>query len=209
MPLVETEYTAAQTYDDYTVQDKLSVFGGEIDLWGATVTPETLKAPEFEVIFDADVGAGTLRVDQIYIEVFFTVPMGQYDPDGLPPFAESVILAGCVGRSAEGRSQFVVVGSQGLIRTSYDGLTWLERESGVAETLRSVSWGPVEGFVATGDGGVVVTSPDGVTWTRNLSGTDKALVSVTYDAKTGEYTAVGADGVIRRVGVDGYEIIRL
>lgn len=193
----ETKYTATQSYDDYTRTDKVSTFGGETDLWGAELTPEMLNDPDFAVIFDADVGAGLLRVDDVKVEVFFTLPTGQYDPDGLPPWASSGLIDGCIGTDADSLLLFVVVGINGTIKTSSNGTDWTEQDSGVAETLRGVTYGDGE-FVAVGDNGVILRSSDSVTWTQEISDTQESLSAALYDPKARAFVAAGANGVIRR-----------
>lgn len=202
MALVETEYTAAQTHSDYTGGDNLSTFGGDSDLWGAAaITPEQLADPAFKIAFDADIGAGILRVDEIAVEVFFELPQGAYDPSGLPPFAAAGLQAGEIGPGPNGRPRFIVVGTGGAIKTSDDGDVWTERQSGVADALRGIAAGE-SGFVAVGDNGTVLTSSDGEAWTQEESGTTDSLITVAFDSSGKNYIACGRSGVVRKK-VDG------
>ena len=56
-----------------------------------------------------------------------------------------------------GNSTFVAVGSLGMILTSSDGLTWVERISGTDVLLADIAYGK-DSFVAVGDGGVILQS---------------------------------------------------
>jgi hypothetical protein len=61
-----------------------------------------------------------------------------------------------------GNGMFVAVGDQGSVATSSDGQSWVNRTSGVSESLAAVAWsGSV--FVAVGQGTIVV-STDGASW---------------------------------------------
>jgi hypothetical protein len=65
--------------------------------------------------------------------------------------------------------QFVGVGTNGTILTSADGRVWAARNSGTANDLRSVTWGPAPfpdgpAFVAVGKAGTIVRSLDAVNW---------------------------------------------
>jgi hypothetical protein len=63
-------------------------------------------------------------------------------------------------------SQFVAVG-EGIF-TSPDGITWTERQGGVAARLEDVAWKGGQ-FVAVGGEGTVLTSLDGAAWTRQVT----------------------------------------
>jgi hypothetical protein len=60
-------------------------------------------------------------------------------------------------------STYAVVGTNGGIMTSTDGITWTNRTSGTSNTLNGVAFGNST-FVAVGNGGLSITSPTGVTW---------------------------------------------
>jgi hypothetical protein len=84
-------------------------------------------------------------------------------------------------------SQFVAVGYQGVIQTSADGHTWIERESGTLRTLNAVAWCDSV-FVAVGERGTILISDDGITWTNRsvsinnhftaVASTDRQIVTV-------------------------------
>jgi uncharacterized protein (TIGR03118 family) len=63
----------------------------------------------------------------------------------------------------------VLVGDEGTILTSPDGITSTVQTSGTSNTLNGVTWSGAE-FVAVGDAGTILTSPDGVAWTGRDSG---------------------------------------
>jgi hypothetical protein len=65
---------------------------------------------------------------------------------------------------AYGNNTFVVVGENGIILTSSDGMSWTVRNSGANAPLYSVTYGNGL-FVAVGWPGLILTSPDGVNWT--------------------------------------------
>jgi photosystem II stability/assembly factor-like uncharacterized protein len=88
---------------------------------------------------------------------------------------------------------FVVVGEEGTILTSADGVKWTLRNSGTTHRLRGISYGKGT-FVAVGCIGTVVTSADGVTWTPRNSGIDEWLDAITYG--NGTFVAVGEKGTI-------------
>jgi len=64
---------------------------------------------------------------------------------------------------AFGNGRFVAVGSGGKIQTSQDGLTWTNRTSGTAATLRRVVLAN-NNFLAVGDSETVLRSTDGIQW---------------------------------------------
>ena len=69
--------------------------------------------------------------------------------------------------SAFGAGRFVVVGSQNLLLTSTDGITW---NRGTVLPSGTAAWSSVafdgNRFVASEAGGLVATSPDGLVWTQ-------------------------------------------
>ncbi|MBW8888382.1 MAG: hypothetical protein JF616_11560 [Fibrobacteres bacterium] len=107
-----------------------------------------------------------------------------------PTALYSVIWTGPLTGSGSG--QLVVVGKNGAIGTSPDGVTWTLQTSGTTKILGSVAWTGSE-LVAVGE--VVLTSPDGVTWTpRTLATTSKALNSVVW---AGSELVIVGDGDIQ------------
>src|SRR5258706_4815173 len=95
-----------------------------------------------------------------------------------------------------GSGLFVAFGVGGLIRTSPDGITWTERNSGTDQWISSVTYGNGT-FVAVGDY-VILTSTDGMIWTQRNSVTNAQLRSVAYGG--GHFVAVGAQGIILQSG---------
>ena len=75
-------------------------------------------------------------------------------------------------------NQFIVVGSEGIILTSPDGITWTQRTSGINTNLLSITFGN-NLFVAVGPN-CILTSADGITWTNRSSGTITGYNSVCY-----------------------------
>ena len=65
------------------------------------------------------------------------------------------------------------------LRTSADGVTWLQRQTGPQYGLVGIAYGNGQ-FVAVGDLGTIVTSTDGVNWLQRQSGTQQNLSSVAY-----------------------------
>ena len=64
-------------------------------------------------------------------------------------------------------TEFVVVGENGTILTSPDGVEWTQRNSGTEMTLRGVTWDGSQ-FVAVGGRGFILTSTDGVEWKAQI-----------------------------------------
>jgi hypothetical protein len=200
--MAEVTHTATQTYSDYTANDSLSVFGGEEDMFGAEITRDVLIDPTFKVLFDAELGSGVVSVDDVSVEVFYTIDAGNpelINAEGLNTYG---LLSGTIGRGEYGETIFVVVGGQGVIKTSPDGETWTERESGTAFALRGVAAG-IHGFIAVGDYGIALYSDYGETWVQEDTLTNEQLLSVAYDLPTNTFTACGANEVIRRRSTDG------
>jgi serine/threonine protein kinase len=90
-------------------------------------------------------------------------------------------------------SQFVVVGRNGTILTSPNGITWTAQNSGTNELLASVVWSGSQ-FVAVGTLGTILTSPDGRTWTPQNSNTGEWLHSVAWSGS--QFVAVGFAGTL-------------
>jgi hypothetical protein len=76
---------------------------------------------------------------------------------------------------------FIVVGDNGKIITSPNGVAWTSRTSGVAPTqlLGVASNGTIA--VAVGATGTIITSPDGITWTTRTSGVVVSLGDVVWN----------------------------
>lgn len=197
MSLQDKDYTASQAYDDYTEDDKLSVFGGEFDLWGLTdVTAETFADPTLKVVFDADLGNGIYRVDDVKVEVFFTLPYA-YNPEGFPhPATKNNTCT--IGIGPAGVTRLIIAGVQGNVWTSDDrGETWIERDTGIAETLWCVR-AFEDGFYACGDLGTLLYSTDGTTWTKQDAKTVDHLFTVGADHSRNVKMVHGRNGEMRR-----------
>ena len=85
---------------------------------------------------------------------------------------------------------YVVVGDNGIVLRSEDGIEWTVQPQFTTQNLRGLTYGGR--FVAVGEDGAIFTSVDGVTWEQRNSSTTADLNSVTRTL-TG-YTAVGAAG---------------
>ena len=88
---------------------------------------------------------------------------------------------------------FVVVGDNGLIRTSNNGVSFTTQVSGLTNSLWGIAYGDGY-FVAVGDQGVLLTSTDGVSWTRRNTRTVQTLQKVTY--ARGTFVVVGGGSAI-------------
>src|SRR5438552_19045312 len=73
------------------------------------------------------------------------------------PSVSNAVLTGIT----YGNGKFVAVGDQGTVITSYDGVTWNNRVSGVAVHLTDVVYGGGR-FVVLGERGTLITSANGV-----------------------------------------------
>lgn len=93
-------------------------------------------------------------------------------------------------------SQFVAVGSGGLIATSPDGTNWTVRASGVSSTLYN---GAANGstLVVVGSSGTLLSSSDnGITWTPRSSGTTSTLRRARLASS--DFYVTGAAGTLLR-----------
>lgn len=75
-------------------------------------------------------------------------------------------LGGSPSSSHFGNNLFLVGGTNGVVSTSTDGLTWTARTTGAASNnpMRAIASDPSQFVMSDGIGGVR-TSPDGITWT--------------------------------------------
>jgi len=90
-------------------------------------------------------------------------------------------------------SQFVAVGTGGMVLSSADGLAWHEGNAGTTASLFSIAWTGSR-FVAVGEKGIRLESVDAVRWSPVPSGTSNDLYRVR--AFDGRIFAVGRDGTI-------------
>ena len=73
----------------------------------------------------------------------------------------------------------MVVGTNGAIRKSTDGSTWVAIPSGTSNTFYGLNY--LNGnFVASGANGTVVTSTDGVNWVVRATDTTAQLICAAY-----------------------------
>lgn len=85
-------------------------------------------------------------------------------------------------------------GSNSVVRTSPDAVTWTNRTSPTAGLLRYVKWSAEAGvYVAVGNSGAIQSSSDATNWTSRTSGTSNNLnaVSCAYYSGTTTFLAVG------------------
>lgn len=191
-------FESSDSYSNYQRNDLISEYGGEDDLWNTNgMTLDDLNDPDFAVKFDADLGKGIYRVDNVTIEVFYEVPLDVLGAPALPPWKEEGLQAGAVVKDDVGQTQFVVCGSAGLMKKSIDGETWTELESGTVENLRAIR-ATGNGIVAVGDNGTIIKSLDLSAFTFETSNTRESLSSVSYDFSSGSIVTAGQNGVIRK-----------
>ena len=101
--------------------------------------------------------------------------------------------------STKNQELFVVVGNNGYIFTSPDGITWTQQTSGVGSgiNLYSVVYSEKLGIFATvGKSGTVLTSTDGATWVSRTSGVSDDLNSIIYSEEQEQFISVGSNGVV-------------
>lgn len=109
---------------------------------------------------------------------------------GLPP--ESFLS------NASNGVLLVVVGTNRIIYTSADGITWAAAAGswGGTETYNDIEYGNGV-FVVVGENGLIKTSADGDTYTTRTSGTANHLTSVSYISAS-TWIAVGQNGAMVR-----------
>ena len=90
-------------------------------------------------------------------------------------------------------NQFVVVGANGTVLTSSNGITWVRRTTVTSNQLNSVVAAGSQ-LVAVGNGGTVITSPNGVNWMIRSPGIMTNLNSVTWTGS--QLVAVGDNSMV-------------
>lgn len=91
-------------------------------------------------------------------------------------------------------SQFVLLGTAGILATSPNGLTWTTRTTSTTATLNG-GVATAAKIVVVGQSGTVLTSADGgVTWVKQASGTTNTLNRVVWTGT--QFYAVGAAGTV-------------
>lgn len=92
-----------------------------------------------------------------------------------------------------GPQGFVAVGEKGVIVTSSDGVTWVNRASGTSVWLLAVTW--AQGFyLAVGDNGTLLASSDAVTWQLRSTGTLQRLNAIAFG--DGTWVIAGEAGTV-------------
>lgn len=84
---------------------------------------------------------------------------------------------------SSGKGKFVVIGENGTVLLSENGISWKKVDSGVKTNLTTIIYDGKR-FIAGGDEGVIITSIDGAKWTKQKSGTDLDIRYLYYDNKT-------------------------
>lgn len=95
---------------------------------------------------------------------------------------------------ALGNDLLVVVGEQGKIAYSTDGITWTLATTGVTIDFNGVSYIEGVGFVAVGNSGMIFYSSDGITWIAAVSNVSVNLREVFATPTT--FYAVGDQGFV-------------
>ena len=94
-------------------------------------------------------------------------------------------------------TQFVAVGSGGVVLTSANGVSWTLQTSGTSNDLNSIVYDTAnDRYIAVGNSGTIITSSDASTWSTKTSGTTKNLYGINYWSPSLTYIAVGADGTV-------------
>jgi hypothetical protein len=94
---------------------------------------------------------------------------------------------------AYGNGVYVVVGNEGIVLSSTNGVNWTKRSSGTVVALNSVVYANSL-FVVVGENGTVLTSVNGTLWGRRTSGTTAFLYDVIYGG--GKFVAVSDTGAV-------------
>ncbi|MCL4385688.1 MAG: hypothetical protein M1326_05175 [Cyanobacteria bacterium] len=85
-------------------------------------------------------------------------------------------------RITYGNHKFVVVGDNGTILISTDGIHWTKDNSETTNNLKEITYGNNK-FIAVGNNGTILTSTDGIHWTKQNSGTFEDISIITYGNK--------------------------
>ncbi|WDE06094.1 tandem-95 repeat protein [Thalassomonas viridans] len=88
----------------------------------------------------------------------------------------------------------VIVGENGTIETSTDGLNWTQRSSTTSDHLYDITSNGTDLLVAVGANGTVLNSSDGISWVPVTSTTSAHLYAVEYGNSL--YMAVGDNGTV-------------
>jgi flagellin len=152
-------------------------FNGQVLLKGINDSPVVLPSLNPDIFFGIDrSGTQFSSADGINWSIHATTGAGN-NTNGL----------------TYGINQFVVVGDNGLVRTSVDGTSWTSQTSGTSNILHNVIYGGNQ-FIAVGENGTILTSAEGSTWISRTSGTNSNLINVNW--KGNKYVAVGENSTI-------------
>jgi microcystin-dependent protein len=88
---------------------------------------------------------------------------------------------------------FLLVGDNGALETSPDGIVWTTGTSGTIAHLRSVASSSTSAIIV-GDSGTILTSTDGILWTVQPSGTMDDLFRVAHNPLDGNFLIGGQNG---------------
>jgi photosystem II stability/assembly factor-like uncharacterized protein len=95
---------------------------------------------------------------------------------------ESGTLSGLIAVTS-GNGKIVIVGNNGVVLTSTDGLAWSLHNVGVNVAMNYVIW-TGDKFIAVGDSGTIATSPDGAQWVLRKHSQNYHLETVAWNGKT-------------------------
>jgi pimeloyl-ACP methyl ester carboxylesterase/photosystem II stability/assembly factor-like uncharacterized protein len=98
-----------------------------------------------------------------------------------------------------GKGNYFVVGQQGLIMSSPDGVNWTTQNSGTTIWLADIVYAN-NIFVIVGQSGLILTSYDGISWTPCASGTTSNFNRLRF--LNGQFIAVGDQSTIL-ISTDG------
>lgn len=146
-------------------------------------TPEQINDISFGVTYSS-AGSGVVIADAVRIAVDYFGAFGESLPAKRPKGLSGVTV------SSWGRR--VVVGVNGKILWSDDGLTWTPADSGTNATLLDVVWAKNR-YVAVGRG-IILESGDAEAWSR-IIGPPEALYDVDYNRLNRKVIALGENGV--------------
>ena len=96
----------------------------------------------------------------------------------------------------------VVVGTNGTMLTSPDGVTWTALPAIVNNDLNDISWDGSQ-FGVVGSNDTILTSPDGVNWTSHIPGTP----DITFVAASQWDSSLPVDPVLGAVGSAGTFVV--
>lgn len=91
----------------------------------------------------------------------------------------------------------IVVGANGTILTSVNGIGWSDQNSNTTKSLNGVTWSN-DAIIAVGNDGIILRSTDRINWTTLTAPTTEHLLDVIYEPTSDSFIAVGYNGVICR-----------